>query len=296
MIGYGLHFLGEQNDALQHIDNALEHIPPGHRSHIIRFGYDQRVLADNILAEFLWLKGSPDQAMRIVERNLIYAQSLNHELSLCNALGQSACPIALFVGDLATADRYVTTLLEHSTARALPLWIATGRCFQAVLHIKSGNAAGLNALRSGLDELLATRFATRYVAFLVEFADALCRAGEIASGCAAIEEALDLCRRNEELWCIAEVLRVKSELVLRQNKPDAAELAERTLRESLDWASRQGALSWELRAATSLARLYRQRRDVQAARQTLEPVYGRFTEGFGSTDVIAAKSLLHELA
>jgi predicted ATPase/DNA-binding winged helix-turn-helix (wHTH) protein len=296
MIGYGLHFLGQQSSALEHIDNALEHIPLGHRSHIIRFGYDQRVLADNILAEFLWLKGSPDQAMSIVERNVIYAQSLNHELSLCNALGQSACPIALFVGDLAAADRYVTALLEHSTARALPLWIATGRCFQAVLHIKSGNATGLNALRWGLDELLATRFATRYVAFLVEFADALCQAGEIASGCAAIEEALDLCRRNEELWCIAEVLRVKGELVLRQNKPDAAELAERTLRESLDWASRQGALSWELRAATSLARLCRQRRDVQAARQILEPVYGRFTEGFGSSDVIAAKSLLHELA
>jgi hypothetical protein len=296
MIGYGLHFLGQQSDALQHTDNALEYIPRAHRSHIIRFGYDQRVLADNTLAEIVWLKGSPDQAMRIVERNVAYAQNLNHELSLCNALGHGACPIALFVGDLAAAERYVTMLLERSIARVLPVWIATGHCLQAVLHIKSGNTSGLNTLRSGLAELLETRFAIRYVAFLVEFADALCQAGKIASGCAAIEEALDLCRRNEELWCIAEVLRVKSELVLRQDKPDAAELAERTLRESLDWAMRQGALSWELRAATSLARLYRHRRDVQAARQILEPVYGRFTEGFGSTDVIAAKSLLHELA
>lgn len=294
MIGYGLHFLGDQDGAQQHIDNALEHIPPGHRSHIIRFGYDQRVLADNILAESLWLRGFPDQAMRIVERNVVYAQSLNHELSLCNAFGQSACPVALFTGDLAAAERYVTMLLEHSTKRALPLWSATGRCFQAVLRIKSGESGGLNALRSGLSELVETRFATRYVAFLVELADALCEAGENAAGYSAIEEALNLCQRNEETWCIAEALRIKAKLVIRENKSETAESAERILRESLEWSARQGALSWQLRAAISLARLQHRRGEIPAARQTLEPVYMRFTEGFGSADLIAANSLLQK--
>jgi predicted ATPase len=90
------------------------------------------------------------------------------------------------------------------------------------------------------------------------------------------------------------VLRLKGEVVLRENK-DAAQSAERIFLESLDWASRQGALSWELRAATSLARLYREHRGVQVARQAVEPVYGRFTEGFGSADMIAAKSLLRDL-
>jgi predicted ATPase len=102
-------------------------------------------------------------------------------------------------------------------------------------------------------------------------------------------------KRDEELWCIAELLRIKGELVVRENKPNATESAQRIFRDSLDWATRQDALSWQLRTATSVGRLYRDRSDPQAARQALEPVYRRFSEGFGSADLIAAKGLLDEL-
>ena len=94
---------------------------------------------------------------------------------------------------------------------------------------------------------------------------------------------------------MAELLRIKGELLLLQRGPGAVAAAEDHFRQALDWARRQGALSWELRAATSLARLLRNRAPSVDAIACLQPVYDRFTEGFGTADLIAAKLLLDEL-
>ena len=102
--------------------------------------------------------------------------------------------------------------------------------------------------------------------------------------------------RTEERWLIAELLRTKGELLLLQDAPGAAAAAEGQFRQTLDWARRQGALSWELRAATSLARLWRDQHRVTEARALLGPVYGRFAEGFATADLREARSLLEQLA
>ena len=94
---------------------------------------------------------------------------------------------------------------------------------------------------------------------------------------------------------MAELVRVRGELLLLQGAPGAAAAAEDHFRQALDWARRQGALSWELRAATSLARLPRDRDRVDEARDLLAPIYERFTEGFGTADLQAGKKLLDEL-
>ena len=100
----------------------------------------------------------------------------------------------------------------------------------------------------------------------------------------------------EERWVIAELLRIKGELLLLQGAPGAAATAEDHFRQALDWARRQGALSWELRTASSLARLWRDQHRVKEARALLGPVYARFTEGFATADLEEAKSLLERLA
>ena len=94
---------------------------------------------------------------------------------------------------------------------------------------------------------------------------------------------------------MAELVRVKGELLLLQGAPGAAAAAEDHFRQALDWARRQGALSWELRAATSLARLLQNQDRPANAIACLQPIYDRFTEGFGTTDLIAAKQLLGKL-
>jgi predicted ATPase len=133
----------------------------------------------------------------------------------------------------------------------------------------------------------------RLIAFLM--AEALGRAVQNADGLAAIEEAIARAERTEERWAMAELMRVKGELLLLQGAPGAAATAEDHFRQALDWARRQGAFSWELRAATSLARLLRDRDRIDEARDLLAPIYERFTEGFGTADLQAAKQLLHEL-
>jgi predicted ATPase len=95
---------------------------------------------------------------------------------------------------------------------------------------------------------------------------------------------------------MAELLRIKGELLLMQGAPGAAAAAEGHFRQALDWARRQGALSWELRAAASLARLLRDQGHAADAMAVLQPVYDRFTEGFDTADLKAAKVMLDDLA
>jgi predicted ATPase len=126
-------------------------------------------------------------------------------------------------------------------------------------------------------------------------AEALGRAGQIADGLAAIDEAIERCERTGEHWVMSELVRIKGELLRVQAAPGAAAAAEEHFRQALDWARRQSALSWELRAATSLARLLRDHGRPADAMALLQPVYDRFTEGFDTADLKAAKALLDAL-
>jgi predicted ATPase len=229
------------------------------------------------------------------ENSIADARAADHANSLCYALSQAACPIALLVGDLVAAEHYVEMLRDHTARRGLALWHAWGRCYKGTLVIKRGDiSAGLRLLRDGYDELSEARFAgLRLVGF--QMAEALGCAGQIGDGLDLIEEAIDRSERTDERWLIAELLRVKGELVLQAGAPDAAVVAEDLFRQALEEAHRQGAWSWELRAAMSLARLRCHQRRTKAAREILARVYARFTEGFETTDLKTATLLLDGL-
>jgi predicted ATPase len=198
------------------------------------------------------------------------------------------------VGDLAAAERYVGMLLDHSTRHALAYWRAIGRMYQGVLGIKHDNAAtGSRLLRAGLDELDEARSVMRFIAFLR--AEALSHAGQVSDGLAAVDEVIARSEHTEERWLIAGLLRIRGELLLLEAAPEAAAAAEDHYQQGLDWARRQGALAWELRCATSLARLWRNQTRGEDARALLAPMYDRFTEGFATADLQAAKALLDEL-
>jgi predicted ATPase len=297
MMATPLHYLGDQTNARRHIERMLaRYVTPVHRSHIIRFQFDHRLRASCTLALILWLQGFPDQAMRTAQSSVGEACVTDNALSLCNTLAQGACPIALLIGDLTAAERFVAMLLDHSARHALTAWHAQGHCFKGALFIQRGDVVvGLPYLRCALDELRKIGFVQRYPAFLGALADGLARAGQRAEGIVAIDEALALCERDEGRWCVAELLRIKGELILSEGGRDAVEATEDHFKRALDWARRQGALSWELRAATSLARLWRDQNRPKAAREILAPVYNRFTEGFETTDLKAARLLLDGL-
>ncbi len=294
LVGVSLHYLGEQTDARRHLERMLSHyVAPMYRPHAIRFQYDQRVMARATLAWILWLQGFPDRAMHTATSNVEEARASDHALSLCYALAEAACPVALFVGDLATADYLVAMLLDRSAKHALSLAHACGRYLEGVLRIKRGDAVtGLRLLRTMVDELGETRFVLRYTAFLGALVEGLIGAGQVAQALVMIDEALARTERHEERWCLAELLRIKGELLLLEGAARAIVAAEEHFLHAVDLAHLQGALSWELRAATSLARLRQQQERTAEARGILAPVYERFTEGFDTADLKAAQALL----
>jgi len=298
MIGISLHFIGNQADARRHIERMLSrYVTPMQASHIIRFQFDQRVTACAFHARILWLMGYADQALGVVEKVVADAVAIGHELSLCNVLGQGACPVALFSGDLAAADRFVEMLLDHSAKHGLGLWHTWARCFKGVVLVKRGDtAAGLHALRSMLAEVPEIRSLPRYLALLGELADAMAHAGEFAQAFETIDGAIARAEHNDERWCIAELLRIKGELMLGGHAPGAISRAEDLFKRSIEYARPQSALAWELRSATSLARLQREQSRGAEARASLAPVYARFTEGLATADLKAAKRLLDQLA
>ena len=296
LIGTSQYYLGDLLSARHHIEGVLaDYVAADDRSHIIRFQVDFGVTARVFLARILWLQGVSDQAMLTAENSIADARAANHANSLCSALALAACPIALWVGDWVAAEHYVGMLLEHSRNHALSRWRAYGRCHHGALAIQRGDlSTGLRLLRAGLEELGDPRSAPLLFRFVM--AEALGRAGQIADGLAAIEEEIVDSERSEERWATAELLRIKGELLLLQGMPGAAAAAEDHFRQALDWARRQGALSWELRTASSLARLWRDQQRVTEARELLGSVYGRFTEGFATADLREARSLLQQLA
>ena len=145
-----------------------------------------------------------------------------------------------------------------SAAHGLAIWRAEGHRFQGTLLIRNGDFdSGLELLRTALEQLPEVSFQPYFTWFLGELAEGLGRAGQIAQGLETIDEALARSERNEDRWSLAELLRIKGELLLLEGAPGAAAAAEDHCQQALGWAHRQGALSWELRAATSLARLLR---------------------------------------
>ena len=297
MTGASLHFLGNQAGARECIERMLgRYTTPVSRSHAVRFQFDQRVTARITLARALWLQGLADQALREVTDNVEHAVSLNHALSLCNALAQAACPIALLVGDFAMAERYTAMLRSHTIRNSLDVWRAYADCFDGERLIRCGElAAGLSLLRPAVEELWRAGFVQYHTLFVIALAFGLVHAGQMSDARATIDEALERCKRTGESWALAELHRARGKTLLGGTAPRANEAAEVDYMRSLDIAREQKVLSWELRSAVSLAKLWQGQHRAREAHDLLTSVYARFTEGFGTLDLVRAAARIKEL-
>jgi predicted ATPase/DNA-binding winged helix-turn-helix (wHTH) protein len=300
IVGTAKHLIGDQISARRHLEQVLTHYAYTYhgrggdpRQDIIRFQISGHVSARVILARVLWMQGFPDQAVRTAEMSIEEAKATGHAVSLCYALASAACPIALWVGNLSTAAHYTGMLVDSSRKHDLPLWSAYGSWFQPAVVLMGGDiVAGVQLLDTSLDKVAEPNFGFRSINGLTLLAEALGRAGRIAEGLALVEAGIEQFEANCHT---PELLRLKGELSLLHGRPGAAGSAEIHFRQALDDAREHGALSWELRAATSLARLLLNQGRPADATACLQPIYDRFTEGFSTADLIAAKQLLDDL-
>ena len=265
------------------------------RAHLARLGRDSFISAGSTVALIRWVQGLPDQAAETARHVLAGAEGGDHPVSLCLALTWCGCIIPLRLGELSTATRSIVWLKDHAHNHGLSAYYANGLCFEGQLSAQQGDAvAAERQLRAGLKNLQQTQSETLYTVFLTGLAEVLMILARLDESLAAADEAVERAERSNAFWWMPEALRIKGEVLCL--RPGGTTAAEDHFRRSLDLARRQGALSWELRTAISLARLKRDRGESREARDLLAGVYGRFTEGFGTADLLSAQQLLDELS
>jgi predicted ATPase len=296
MLGISLFYRGDLAGAQTRLQRARDRPRSrSRRTEIVRFGFDQLVFAHGMLGLIRWLQGFPDEAMQACRNSIDEAQTVHHSVSLCFATWVGST-ISLRIGDLAAARRYAETLTRYAQNHSLTTYRACGLGIEGMLLATDGNpAAAVQMLRTSLDGMRESSYYLFHTMLLTELGEALRAAGQIEEGLAAVDEALNLIERTEELWFLPETLRAKGELILLSGIKDSADVAQDYFLKAVDQARHQGALSWELRAATSLSRLWRDWGRTREALELLTPIYDRFTEGFDTADLRAAKALIDHL-
>jgi len=186
-------------------------------------------------------------------------------------------------------------LVDLAARRRLPFWQTVGRAFEGTLAIRRGEfASGSALLRSALDDHVRPGWIMRFPEFIGAFAEGLLGLEQFPDALSTLARALGSAERGEVRWHVAELLRIKGEILLQGGENLVQ--AETCFREALDVARCQGALFWELRSAMSLTRLLRRQGRPEDARQILSPIYSRFSEGFDAADLRNARATLESLS
>ena len=286
---------GDLVDGKEHYDRALAiYDPAEHGPLTTRSGRDVGVTLLSFRASCVWQLGYPAASRNDAERAVKNAREIGQATTLMYALFHAAVT-HIRCGNYAAAHAQVDELIALADERGAPYWKASGTAARGWLFALTGKASdAVRTITSGITSLRstgATLYEPRHLWYL---AMAYAELGQPDDARRCIDDAIDKVERSKEKWCEAEVNRVAGEVALRSPAPDT-EKAEKYFGRALAVARRQQAKSWELRAAMSMARLWRDQGKTQQARELLAPVYGWFTEGFDTLDLKEAKALLNEL-
>jgi predicted ATPase len=285
---------GYIEEARAHYDQALAlYDSVKHRHLATLFGQDVRVAILSYRPLALWMLGHAEAAFADTDHALKDAREIGQTATLMYALSNTSYTHILcrnYAAAAAQCDELVTLVKSTVPFKAQTMLVRglilalTGKATDAVQTI----TAGITAWRSAG----ATLWIPLYLSCL---ATAHAQLGQIDDAWRCIHEAMNSVETTKERWWEAEVHRIAGEIALKSPEPDVAK-AEVYFERALAVARKQQAKSWELRAAMSMARLWRDQGRRDEARKLLAPVYGWFTEGFDTRDLKEAKVLLDELA
>jgi predicted ATPase len=281
-------------DGNEHYDRALAiYEPAEHRPLMTRSGRDVGVAVLSSRSGCLWNLGYPAASLKDGERAVKNARETGQATTLLYALHQAALNYTL-CGNYAAANARVDELIALADERGAPYRKASGTALQGLVFVLTGKASdAVRVITTGITSLRSTGTTLYEPVYLAYLAMAYAELGQLDDARRCIDDAIDKVEESKEKWCEAEVHRIAGEITL---KSPALEKAEAYFDRALAVARQQQAKSWELRAAMSLARLWRDQGKPQQARELLAPVYDWFTEGFDTLDLKEAKALLDELA
>ena len=289
-------WLGDTTVAHTHFTQGMAiYDPAQHRAAAFLYGDDAGVVCHSFAAWTLWLLGYPDQGMAHNYEALTLAQQLAHPYSLISAL-VNASITHVFRREVSVVQERAEAAICLAKEQGFPFWMATGSLLRGWAVAQQGQAQeGIVQIAQGLSALRATGAEIRRPHFLALLAETHGIIEQSETGLTMLTEALALVDTTDERWYEAELHRLKGELLLQSSSENSTE-AETCFQRAMAIAQNQQAKSFELRTATSLARLWQQQGKRQEAHDLLAPVYGWFTEGFDTADLIDAKALLDALS
>ncbi len=296
-LGMVLFFQGEPASARTHHGRALAtYAPREHRAEALRsLDLELGVAAGIFLAWELWYLGYPDEALRRSQEALALAREASHPYSLAFAMVWAAVLHQHRREPTATHEQ-AEAAMALAREQGFAFFLARGTVVHGwALAMQGQDEAGIAEIRQGVAADLATGSIFFHSYYLGLLAEAHAERGHLEAAVPVLDEALAATENTEVRFYRAELFRLKGEALRRRMVADDKQ-AEACLQQSLAIARRQQARSLELRAATSLARLWQKQGKRHEAHQVLAPICGWFTEGFDTPDLRAADTLLQELA
>ncbi|WP_214474918.1 winged helix-turn-helix domain-containing protein [Mesorhizobium sp. dw_380] len=294
LAGISHQLAGDQRLARRELELSLQKSIPSDRGRTIYYGFDHRNRSGIALARTLWLQGYADQARRIAEQTVQEAASLEHPVTHCIALIWTLS-VHIWTGDHEKAEASLNTFADSAEVNALGPYIAASGGFRGELAVQQQRAAheGLGWLEESIARLRSARYELLTTSFSIALTQGLVLHRRFGEALELVDATIDRCNRNGELLAMAELLRVKAQ-VLQSAAGEGTSEIEALLLDSLAWGRRQGARSWELRSAIDLARLWMDHRPAEAL-ALLMPLRQAFSEGFDTADLRASDLLLSTL-
>jgi class 3 adenylate cyclase/predicted ATPase len=291
--GINLMFADRFASSRSHLERVLAlYDPMLHHLLAHQAGTHPQVASQVYLGNVLFFLGFPDQALARSQAAVDEARRLAHPPSLALSLATGARLLALG-GQVMLLGQWTDELVALTREQGFPHWRAHGTICKGWLKVHTGDVAeGITLLRTGSTAFRATGAEILAPYHIALWARACEIAGQIEEAVSLFDDALRIIGRTGERWFLAELNRLKGQLLLREGYPEDAE---KLYRKALTIAQEQEARLWEVRAAASLARLLRERGKRAAGYNLLATVYGWFTEGFDTPDLREAKALLDEL-
>ena len=294
-LGSTYFFLGRFDEAKTHLLTAKSLYDPNqHRSHAFLYAQDPGITAASYLSRTLWILGEVEQAKMLALEAIGMARELEHPFTRVITLVYLSWIYSTFRDANRTLE-LTNEAIAVSTQYSFALGLAVATTFQGWALAENGQEEGLGKLLHGLSAIRATGGGLNTTFNLALLAGIYLRNNRIDEGLGAIEEAQKIAGTGGERFWQAELFRLKGELLLGQSDP-SVQAAEQCFCEALKIAHEQHAKMLELRAATSLAKLWRKLNKSDDAKRMLHSVYSRFTEGIDNRDVIEAKTVLQQLS
>ena len=291
------HYRGELDLARHEFETAISlYDEEQHKESTFQFGQNPKSASMAFLAPTLQLLGYPDQASAMADAAVEHAKNVNHDNTLAYVLYYAGVKIPHLRSDLEAAIHTNKTLLNLSTERGLALWKAYATVQAGwILSMQGNHVEAIETAQQGLNDMKSTGTNLDRPFAIAQLVEVFAACGKHEQALESLDLAIELVNATNERFYEAELYRLKGEQVMHFKGSEGETDAKKLFLKSLKVAKKQQAKSWELRTATSLARLWSQQEKTGEAHKLLRPIYDWFSEGFETVDLIKAKALLESL-